>query len=366
MLRRSAIAIVCGATVALAGCGGGGASSVPSPVAPTSQPAKKPDAYVVLHVPPKHITTKYVSPAVQGVDFTVNGSAGQYGYVFYPISASESYCTTPSGGGLTCTLAIVAPAGNDTITVNTYDEPAPTQSANGVYANILSTGTITTTISPNAQNTINVVTNGTPSYVLQHVDNMYPALGTPFSEPVRLEVLDADGYYILGTYSQPITLTVSDPSVTVSPATVSDSTTAATVTLSYNGAASVPALVEIDSTYGGSTYAFTDLEIGKSGLNFAPSALIFAHANSATQQAVLTGVGATPTPPYTLHSWEAVGTSGSSGYSDPVCSDATFSMGSNASGAPVLNVTPVSAGSCIIEVDDANGKAAAIDFVVSP
>ena len=368
MQRRFLTALFCGATVALAGCGGGSSPLAPMPV-PTSQPAKTPDAYVVLRIPPKHITAKYISPAVQGVDFTVTPgttAGGQFGYVFYPISSTQPYCTVPSGGGLTCTLALVAPPGTDTITVNTYDEPAPSQTSNGVYSNMLSTGTITTTISANAQNTINVVTDGTPSFVLQRVDNMYPALGAPFSEALHVEALDADGYYIVGTYSSPIALSVTNSSaVTVSPATVPDSTTAGTVMLSYNGSVTVPSYVNVQAEIGGFVYNSTpQLFIGQTGLNLAPGTLVFAHSNSATQSAVLSGVGVTPAAPYTLYSWESVNLSNVS--TQPACSSATFAMGTNTSGAPVLNVTPVSAGSCSIQVADANGHSAAVDVLVSP
>lgn len=368
MLRRSLTALMCGATIALAGCGGGSSTVAPLPVT-TSQPAKKPDAYVVLHIPPTHITSKYISPAVQGVDFTVTPgttSGGQFGYVFYPISSTQPYCSVPSGGGLTCTLALVAPPGTDTITVNTYDQSAPTQTSNGVYSNILSTGTITTTISANAQNTINVVTNGMPSFVLQRVDNMYPALGTPFSEALHVEALDADGYYIVGTYSSPIALSVTNSSaVTVSPATVPDSTTAGTVMLSYNGSVPVPSYVNVEAQINGLVYNSTpQLFIGQTGLNLTPGTLVFAHSNSAMQSAVLSGVGVTPTAPYKLYSWESVNVLNVT--PQPACSSATFAMGTNTSGAPALNVTPVSAGSCTIEVVDANGYAAAVDVLVSP
>lgn len=335
-MRITNVALFTG-VLALAACSGGSSGFSPAP-APSNKPAANfAKASVNILIPARDPalaarSPKYLTPAVQGIEFIVSRQSAPnntVGYVFYALTAQQSYCTSASSG-LICTLDLDAPAGADVITVNTYDRPA-FETPSGQFANQISTAAIVATIAANQSNTLKFVTSGIVNAVALSLDNPVPPSGTALTQPLRITAVDADDYVIVGNYANSVALSDSDTTgvTALSTASLADSAAAAAVTLTYNGS-SMATQANITTNAGG----FVPFWAGAADVVPSPSQLVFAHANSAKQTVTLSGPHSTP--PYTL--------------TDATCNGAVTISGTS----PSFTVTPVRAANCQLKLSDSS------------
>jgi len=288
----------------LAGCGGSGASaSNPSTLPPSKTSSTH--ATFVVKIPAKASgkgarRPHYITANVQGISFNVTDASNPNlsAFTFYPLTSSSPNCTGTAPSGLTCTLDVVAPPGNDTFVVDLYDATE----INAAY--IISTATLTTAIAAQAANVINVVTDGVPTWAVMGFATPYPA--TAGSYPITMYVTDPSGDLIVGSFDAPLTLSDSDTSgdTTLSTTTLSQASDTNNVTLNWNGTLpTLPPVVTLESTDGilvnetGSTVLTTaSIVPGGSGPAASQGAYYFANASAASQALTLTGEGASTGP----------------------------------------------------------------------
>lgn len=370
-MRTHALTTVVAASLLLAACGGGSTTpAVPAPAA-TTKPSTQSSgtAVFVVKIPPKVTTSartpKYLTASVQAIEFSVTQNNVGAGYAFYPLSSSQTYCSTPAGGGLTCTLPVVAVPGNDTIVVNTYDRP------NNASANLISTGSVSATINAKQSNTINIVTSGIPTFFAMSVDNPYPAGAS--TQALHVLALDADANVIVGPYDVPITFTNSDTSgaVTLSATSAASSSAATALSLTFSGAAlTAGATITAQSNSPGTQNNGTQpgaVFVNPTGIGVtaAPSYLLFSNAKAAAQTFSTAGAGTTA--PFTadtnqdaFYDWGVQVTGTWFWNSEIGCQGIVSVTGSGSS----FTVTPVHAGVCYLNLSDAAGHHGALPVVV--
>jgi streptogramin lyase len=227
MKLRALIAI---ATVMLGGCGG--ASDRPTIVPttnPTSTPAGASNVTFSVVVPNPATSAAasrpaYVSSATQSITVTLNGKEIATGNV----SVTSPSCSSGSSAR-TCNIAASAPQGSDVFTITAYDQP------NG-SGNILSSGTLSASVGSSPQTLPVTMMSGSAAKIALVIANPYPAAGSATTTNVSVEAFDIDGSTIIGSYSQPVTVTDQDTSgiTTLSGSPITSSSGAQT--LSYSGA----------------------------------------------------------------------------------------------------------------------------------
>lgn len=367
-MRTRVLAATLTAGVLLAACGGGsGSGSSPLPSA-TTTPTKKTSANTtfIVKIPPKLATSartpKYLTADVQGIQFSVTQSNGTVtaGGGFYALLPSEPYCTTPTGGGLTCTLAMQAAPGDDTFVVTTYDQPNVSYNAD-----VVSTGFVEKTITAQSSNTVSIVTSGIPTAFVMSLDNAYPT--TAGTQPVHLLALDADMNVIAGPYDTPITLTNSDTTgaVTLSAASVASSTDASKLTLTWSGTPMtkwVDLFAKVNSPlafgWNNVMQGHADALPGYNGVLSSPTYLVFANSKDTPQTITISGVGVAAAPFQAntnsdwFNNWGAIVNDSESG--------TTFLKGcagivSVSGSSPTFTVTPVHTGVCNLNITDTTG-----------
>ena len=150
--------------------------------------------------------------------------------------------------------------------------------------------------------------------------------------------MDADGNVIPGTLDQPITLTSSNPAITLSVSTVTVAGTP--VTLTYNGTGSPTVQINATDPDGGSQTLTFPLP---GALSVAPTALSFTFVGQTLNVAV--------SDPGYIGAYNVTGCAGIATYG-------TVTGGT-------LGVTASGAGSCTITVSDTNAHSATIAVGVS-
>lgn len=369
-MRTRYIAALALAGMALTACGGGGSTPSPLPAASTSP--MKHDAVTatfVVKIPPKLKTSsartpQYLTADVQGIEFDVSQTVGttttDAGSMFYPISAAQSYCTTPAGGGLTCTLPVKAYPGHDTFVVTTFDQPN-----NNLDADIISRGSVEADISAQTSNTVSIVTSGVPTAFVMSVDDAFPTVAG--TQPIHLLALDADMNVIVGSYDFPVVITDDDGTgaTTLSATSIASSTDASNLTLSWNGT-KIPAWVTLNAK-STSPYAMAynyDFMVGRTllnptygGVNASPSYLVFANNKDAAQTITISGPSPA-TPPFQANT--DVDGFGNGGFIVNNNEKPTFIRGcagvvSVTGSSPTFTVTPVHTGICNLNIRDSSG-----------
>lgn len=359
----------------LAACGGGASGTAVPSLSPGSsaQSGLTGMAKFVVSIP--HTSTsssslrnpKYITSAVQGIDFTVSAQSGpgtppstapvaplNRGYVFYALTPQSTYCTN-GASALTCTLAVQAYPGADLITVNTYGGSNPNTSP------IISTGYVTANIVPGIDNPINITTQGVVTYMIAGVDMPYPPVGTPLTQPLRLTALDASYNIIIGNFDMPLSAASTDTTggITVSNASITGSSTVPNVV--YTGA-NVAANITVQTT---SPYVSwnTGNNYSQAGVQFVPNAVKpyatpstvqFTHANSAPQTVTLKSANGGSTA-------FSVNPSAKDYMQDPACAGIVTASVSGST----LTITPVKAGVCGL-VLNASVNTGSVAVVVSP
>ena len=234
--RVLAGAALAGLTIA-AGCGGGGTGSpIPHPTA-TAVPASTVKFTITVPLTDASSTARrpmFDAPSgTQSVSFqlsSVNGTPQTSTPTVVNTSSSATGCSA-ANGTLTCTASVPGVAGSDVFTVTSY----PQSDAKGTA---IASGVVQVSTTAGSTTTAPVTLTGTIASIVLSVQGVaLPGVSTTL--PVLVIAKDASGATIMGTYSNPITLTDSDTSgaSTLSKTALQSSTDAAAVTLSYTGAA---------------------------------------------------------------------------------------------------------------------------------
>jgi uncharacterized membrane protein YdcZ (DUF606 family) len=343
-ITRTIVASI-GLAFAVAACGGSSGVTPAAGMQPVATPAgRSGNAVFIVKIPHAAVSssdtkrTAYLTPQVQGIDFTVSASDGTApsfrGYVFYALSPQATYCAN-SASALTCTLSVQAYPGNDFFAVKTYDQNNPTTpGGNGGSSYVISTGYVNATIGAGATNTISIATSGIVSTVLIGLDNPYPVAGTPLVQNVHVTGVDADNNVIVGNFDSPLTLTDSDTSGVTTLSTNSIASSGAAATMTYNGGslgavAFIKATTTSPADYNnrGPFNAQTGFYPGGTSLWTAPQYLTFGGVSSPPQTITVNGTNAT---------WSFTGG----------CVGTVTISGT----APTYTVTPVAAGKCTMQL----------------
>jgi len=213
--------IALAAILALTACGGGsgGGTTTPSATVPAPTPTPTGSAPASNYATPTFRITvpaptgaatrrrpQFISSATQSITITLTAdSAGQNPTTLggNPATTNISGASCSSG----CTVnGPTSPAGSDTYTLTTYDQP------NGT-GNALDTNSGTFTIVSGVTNTETITLNGIPAHILIPNLPAFPA-GAPNSILIgatgaSVNVANADGETITGQYANPVT--ISDP-----------------------------------------------------------------------------------------------------------------------------------------------------------
>jgi hypothetical protein len=218
----------------------------------------------------------YLTSYTKGIDLQAVQGGVASGYVFYPLSALQSYCQS-AAAGFVCNLALTVPVGNSQIVVNTYDNTAKAGS------NILSTGTLAISAAPGAPNAFAVTTNGVAANLNTGNNAAFncPTLGVPATLTATYTATDADGGTLSGPLGNPVTLQIADPSGSVALGPTSQLTAATgTFTVNYNGG--VPT---------------NGVAIGSAIASFTPQGV----ANAALGTGAITPINASPAGPHYVY-----------------------------------------------------------------
>lgn len=211
----------------LSACSSG--SSPTNPLAPSGYS----NGTLSLGFPPKSTGAHkrrqlYLSPSAKSVSVAVTGISQN---VVVDVSATSPSCTV-SGGTRSCLIALKAPIGSDTFTATIYD-------AANATGNVLGLGSATQSIVAGGPFMVTLGVSGVSVSISVLAGQTQFVVAQPATAPVTLAIFDADGNQIQGTYNAPITLANSDitGTFTIAPTTVTSS--AQTITLSYNGGGAI-------------------------------------------------------------------------------------------------------------------------------
>jgi hypothetical protein len=236
MIRRLVVAGSLG--VALAGCQGGGTSSLPTQPAPivTATPSSPQSIKFSIAIPGKSPAAAaglrrplYISENTQSAAIAVNGGTP----VKVNLAPGSANCQ-PAGTGRTCTITLDAPVGRDTFSEALYADASATGTP-------LSQNTTSATIVAGHANVVAIALDGVVASIALALSNAAPPIGSATSIPLTVNFNDASGAAIVGNddFVNPITLTDSDTSgaTTLSATTIDNPGDAANINVTYTGAA---------------------------------------------------------------------------------------------------------------------------------
>ena len=157
------------------------------------------------------------------------------------LTTGDPRCSTATGP-LVCTISVALMPGNYSGTFTTYDQ-APISGAIPGNANMLSTGASNFAIALGKANVAKVTLDGVPSSFTLTMPSAPANVAFVSPQTFQVNVLDADGYTIAGTYTQPVQLTDEDTTGCTTIATSgSDNPTSGVLlsssdiaTINYNG-----------------------------------------------------------------------------------------------------------------------------------
>lgn len=244
--RRALFAVT---IFALAACGGGGSSPVPS--AASGQHSSS--ALFNISIPTNSTSARsphYVSPNTQSLTIAVNGAAPS---VTQNVTSSSGGCSL-SGNTIACSVSVSAPVGSDTFTVVLY-------SGTNAGGSKLATGSVTAAIA-SAPTSVDITLDGVVDSVAISLANSSPYAGSPATIPVTVTAKDASGATIIapGGYSPAITLTDSDASGHTSLSTTSVTGPGTAVNLQYDGSAALTSAT-ISASAGGTITKVTPVKL---------------------------------------------------------------------------------------------------------
>ena len=241
-MRWIACIPVAAACAILTACGGRGSSSSLPSVAPAG-PHADGTLRVTVTIPRPlqgSLHPAFIVAQTSGMDvaLTPSGATQPSIDLRFDVSPASQACTT-SSGARTCTLAIPAVGGTTyAVRFASYD----TAPVNGVIpsgAKLLAVGTATATIAAGQLNVLRVTMNGTPASVAVATASQGVLAGAATTVSLATTIVtDAAGNTIVGAYSSPITVAVSDSGAHTALSIDGGATKSATVSLSSSTDAS--------------------------------------------------------------------------------------------------------------------------------
>ena len=228
MFRFTRPSLTALAALAVAGCSSGAASlpHVPVPGAAPRGAAHAPASFLVKVPQGGSVSVqstrrpRYVSPATQSVQITVNPGPSQQS-IEADLTPSSPNCTVPQPiSYLTCSVPLALAAGTYSANFVTYDK---TGGANGGGSRLSETDGVAFTISANGGDQIGVTLGGVPASltvaaapastgrVLQPAGFAQLGITGLRQQWLSVNVLDADGDVIVGPGSATLAVTSSDP-----------------------------------------------------------------------------------------------------------------------------------------------------------
>jgi len=222
---RTSVPLVLALCSVLAGCGGGGGSSLTPSSVGAGHVGGSGMASVALTITIPQATSshlrrvRYISPSTQSV------------VVQYENQQQVAACVA------SCDMTLSVAPGNVTFTVNLYDGP------NGT-GDLLSTGSTTATITQGNTNSLNLSLGGVIASLAISLGTSSVVSGSAMTTPVTVVARDAGRNVIVGTdaYTTPIALSSDDGTGTTSLSTKTLTSPSAPVTLSYNGGTATAAV----------------------------------------------------------------------------------------------------------------------------
>ena len=218
MRTFAAALVICAA--ALTACSGGSRSAPPGAQAGTAQFAF---TFYNPALSARRRTPAFLSPDTRSITIALNGASDP---LLFQIVPGASFCNN----ALTvCGISVSAPAGANTFTINVYRDAF----ARGT---LLGTQTLSATIPAGGTQTIGLAIAGVPALAkIAFASGSGLQQGVAGSAALTVSVYDPAGNLIIGPYAAPVPVTLIDPtqSTTLSAASVDSS--AAGLTLAYNG-----------------------------------------------------------------------------------------------------------------------------------
>jgi len=204
----------------LAGCSGGGGSTLPpsapgspgSPAGPLGSMRLTIAIPVASHAGANRKHPAFIVAATNGLEIVATNAAhAVVADTAYDVSASSPSCST-TGGLRSCTLTyLIQTGGPYTFTLTSYDQ-APSGGTIPGTANVLAVGVMTNaSVVQGVANTFNATLEGrpaTPAFATARNVALLNGTTTQFAVPVGVK--DASGTAIVGAYSSPLTASVSD------------------------------------------------------------------------------------------------------------------------------------------------------------
>jgi len=164
---------------------------------------------------------RYISPSTLGIGVSAYPSGTTppaTDQAFFSAAPSSPTCAANPDGTRTCTFSVNAPVGTDDFRVDLYDAVPSGGTDSG---KLLGTGyALSQNVTSSGGNTLNLVIDGVIAKLAIAPSTIVPIEnGTPQQFPVAVNLLDADGNYIVGLdpVENPVTLNLSgDPNQTLS------------------------------------------------------------------------------------------------------------------------------------------------------
>ena len=215
---------------------GGGSVNPPQGTQPTSQTASVVFSVIVPQASSSSASARkrpnFTAPTnTQSVSITlksVYGTAYSSTPSVFNISSTALGCTAGSSQ-ITCKFTMQVPAGSDDFFIQTFTQT-------GAQGAAEAQATVTANVLAGSTTPVDTTLSGNIASVAISVDSA--PLGAEVKVPVVVQAKDANGNTIIGPYTTPIVLADSDSTHTaLSTTTLPDSTTAAGVTLNYDGGA---------------------------------------------------------------------------------------------------------------------------------
>lgn len=240
------------AATALAACS---ATKVYRIVSPTAAPSSSstasaggPDLLFQLVIPTsatlRRVRPQYVSPATASIAIALDGGS----VTAQNVGSADPGCAS-ANGGITCTIAVAAKAGQHSLVVETLDRPNSGTSAtfSGLNGNVLSSATLPLTVSATSATTVySTSLNGVPASVLiapaPGQSNVAGTQSTGFtfttasgSAEFVVVALDADGNPIVGPGAPALAPLGTPSGMTLTPVANSQDLYTATYTSAFLG-----------------------------------------------------------------------------------------------------------------------------------
>lgn len=227
----------------LAGCAGGGGAKA-TPAARSAAPLGHAKVTITIHRGAAASTGRrpaFISPSAQSIAIAVYGvDVGgnvildpQLSVTYADLTPESPNCTGQST--ITCTIAVAAPPGTDAFGVQLY---AGTGESGALLGSVAPSAATVRTITAGQDNVLlPLVVGGVPAGLTLSSNVSLLRQGTPATFPLSVVATDGGGNIIVGSdpYANPITLSNADVTGALTLSTISVTSPATSVIVTYTG-----------------------------------------------------------------------------------------------------------------------------------